>query len=171
MQLALYQPDIPQNTGTILRLCTCMGVPCHIIEPCGFVWNDRKLARSGMDYLQQADITRHNSWGKFLEWTKKESSEEQKALQGDVPSSEPETNTKPQLILLTTQSSTPYTDFSFHRNNILLLGRESAGAPPEVHDACDARLTIPMQPGTRSLNVAISAAMVLGEALRQTRAG
>lgn len=145
MHLALYQPDIPQNTGTLMRLCACLGVELHIIEPCGFVFSDRHLKRAGMDYLDQVALTRHASWEAFRETTAGQ-----------------------RLVLLTTKGATPYTDFSFKPNDILLLGRESAGVPDEIHAAADARLLIPMAPGFRSLNVALSGAMVLGEALRQT---
>ncbi|MBL4721413.1 MAG: tRNA (cytidine(34)-2'-O)-methyltransferase [Alphaproteobacteria bacterium] len=144
MRIALYQPDIPQNTGAILRLAACFGVAADIIEPCGFVWSDRRLRRAGMDYLDQAIIQRHASWDQFLA-----------------------ANTT-RLILLTTKGDVVHPDFQFQKNDTLLLGRESAGAPPEVHAAVDASLRIPMLPDARSLNVALSVAMVLGEALRQT---
>ena len=147
MRLALYQPDIPQNTGTILRLGACMGVGVDIIEPCGFPFSDKGLRRAGMDYLDQVDVTRHLSWEDFLE------------NHGNKPC---------RLVLLTTRGSTTYTDFGFLRDDILLLGRESAGVPEEVHHAADARIKIPMAAGVRSLNIAVAAAMVLGEALRQT---
>lgn len=144
MRLALYQPDIPQNTGAILRLAACFAVPVDIIEPCGFVFDDRRLRRAGMDYIDQAKLTRHTSWEAY-----------QAVERG-------------RLILLTTKAARVYTDFAFAPEDTLLLGRESAGAPQAVHDACQARLTIPMRAGLRSLNVALAAAMVLGEALRQT---
>ena len=144
MRLALFCPDIPQNAGTILRLGACFGVPVDIIEPAGFAWNDAKLKRAGMDYRDLAEVTRHSSWNAFL------------------------ANRAPgRLILLTTTGSEPHHQFSFEPCDILLLGRESAGAPPEVHAAADARIRVPMQPPARSLNVAVTAAMVLGEALRQ----
>jgi tRNA (cytidine/uridine-2'-O-)-methyltransferase len=146
MRLALYEPDIPQNTGTLLRLGACLGVAVDIIEPCGFVLSDRRLRRAGLDYLASAELTRHASWAAFL------------------AAKEPEER----LVLLTTQGTIPYHRFSFARSDILLLGRESAGVPPEVHATCAARLRIPMQPARRSLNVALAAAMVLGEAMRQT---
>lgn len=145
MNLALFEPDIPQNTGALIRLGACLGVPVDIIEPCGFLWSEPKLKRAGMDYLDQALVVRHQSWAAF-----------QAARAGR------------RLLLLTTKAAEPYTGFEFHADDILLLGRESAGVPQSVHDAADARLVIPMQPGLRSLNVALSAAMVLGEALRQT---
>lgn len=148
MRLALYQPDIPQNTGTLIRLGACLGVPVDIIEPTGFPWGDRALKRAGLDYWDMADVTRHNDWESFLSLTL--------------------ADTARRLVLLTTKSDLPYTGFAFRPGDTLLLGRESAGAPPEVHAAANARLTIPMRPGLRSMNVALSAAMVLGEALRQT---
>jgi len=144
MRLALYEPDIPQNTGAILRLCACLGVAADLIEPFGFVWDDRHLRRAGMDYLDQVALTRHRSWRAF------------RAV------------TKGRLILLTTQGPVPYHRFAFAAEDTLLFGRESAGAPAEVHAAADARVTIPMRPGLRSINVALAAALVLGEALRQT---
>ncbi len=147
MRLALYQPDIPQNTGTLLRLCACLDVPCDIIEPCGFPLDDAKLRRAGMDYLDLAKMTRHDSWEKFLRFAR-------------------ENNHR--LVLLTTKADMSCYDFRFQRGDILLLGRESLGVPQEVHDAASARIKIPMQQGARSLNVAIAGAMVLGEALRQS---
>lgn len=150
MRLALYEPDIPQNTGTILRLSACLGVAIDIIEPCGFVFDDRRLRRAGMDYLDAVDLTRHSSWNAYRIWRAG-------------------SDRAGRLILLTTKSRTPYTDLSFAASDTLLLGRESGGAPPEVHEAADARLRIPMKPGLRSLNVAVAAAMVLGEALRQSK--
>jgi Predicted rRNA methylase (SpoU class) len=145
MNLALFEPDIPQNTGTLIRLGACLGVAVDIIEPCGFLWSEPKLKRAGMDYLTQADVVRHQSWQAF-----------RAARAGQ------------RLILLTTKAAEPYGGFSFAGDDILLLGRESAGVPDAVHAAADACLLIPMRPGFRSLNVALSAAMVLGEALRQT---
>ncbi|GLQ06214.1 tRNA (cytidine(34)-2'-O)-methyltransferase [Sneathiella chinensis] len=147
MKLALYQPDIAPNVGTLLRLGACMGVPVHIIEPCGFPFGARDLKRSVMDYSEMADVTRHSSWDAFLK---------------------SETNAR--LVLLTTKTDLPYTDFNFGPDDILLLGRESVGVPEEVHQRADARVTIPMQAGMRSVNVAIAASMVLGEGLRQTGA-
>lgn len=145
MQIALYQPDIPPNTGTIIRLAACMNAPVHIIEPCGFAFGEKSFRRAGMDYIDQSLINRHVSWEHFLE------------NKGDA-----------RLILLSTKAKKTYTDFPYQADDILLLGRESAGVPEEVHNICDERLIIPMSKGTRSLNVALSAAMVLGEALRQT---
>lgn len=143
-RLALYQPDIPQNTGTLMRLCACMGVAMDIIEPCGFVLSDKNLKRAGMDYMDGLDLTRHADWAAFYG-----------ARRGRV-------------IVLSTKAAVPYTDFIFQNTDTLLLGRESSGLPADVHDSADARLIIPMQGGMRSLNVAIAGAMVLGEALRQT---
>jgi tRNA (cytidine/uridine-2'-O-)-methyltransferase len=145
MRLALYQPDIPQNAGSLMRLCACLGVAMDIIEPCGFLVSDRNFRRAGMDY--RGDLTRHDAWGAF-----------QGAGRAGAE----------RLVLLTTKSARPYTHFAFAPGDTLLVGRESAGVPQEVHDAADARLLIPMRPEMRSLNVAQAAAMVLGEALRQT---
>lgn len=147
MRLALYQPDIPQNTGAVLRLAACLGVGVDIIEPCGFVWSNRHLRRVGMDYLDRAATIRHPNWDAFLE--------ARRASGG-------------RLILLTTRGSIPHTRFAFQAGDCLLLGRESAGAPDEVHQAADARVRVPMNAGLRSINVAMAAAIVLGEALRQT---
>jgi tRNA (cytidine/uridine-2'-O-)-methyltransferase len=146
MRLALFQPDIPQNAGALIRLGACMGVPVDIIEPCGFVLSDRRLRRAGMDYLDAADLTRHESWAAF----------------------HASRSPAARLVLLTTAGATPYHRFVFAAEDTIVLGRESAGVPPEVHAASAARLIIPMRPGLRSLNVALAAAMVLGEALRQT---
>lgn len=148
LTLALFQPDIPQNAGTMLRACACLGIGAAIIEPAGFLVSDRNFRRSGMDYLDRLAIERHVSWSAFEDW---------RAAAGR------------RLVLLTTQGSVPYTQFSFAPGDVLLVGRESLGAPPEVHAAADARVAIPMQPGMRSLNVAFCAAMVVGEALRQIR--
>jgi tRNA (cytidine/uridine-2'-O-)-methyltransferase len=147
MQIALFQPDIPQNTGTILRLCACLGVAAHIIEPAGFPVSDRHFRRAGMDYLDQVTIMRHDSWPKFEQWR----------AEGGY-----------RLLLLTTRGATSYLDFHYQASDILLLGRETAGVPDAVAEAADARLVIPIKPGLRSLNVAVAAAMALGEALRQT---
>ena len=147
MRIALYQPDIPQNTGTILRLCACCGIEAHIIGPAGFPTTDRAFRRAGMDYLDQLIWTRHDSWTKFEEWRRPEGH---------------------RLLLFTTKGATPYLDFRYQASDILLFGRESAGVPSEVAEAADARLVIPIKPGLRSLNVAMAAAMALGEALRQT---
>ena len=147
LALALYQPDIPQNCGTMLRLCACLGVEATIIEPAGFPVSDRHFRRSGMDYLDAVNVSRHVSWRAFEEWR--------------APSGR-------RLVLLSTSAALPFTDFAFAPDDILMVGRESAGAPPEVHEAADARILIPIRPGMRSLNVAVCAAMALGEALRQT---
>lgn len=149
MRLALYEPDIPQNTGAMLRLAACLGVAVDIIEPCGFLLDDRRLRRAGMDYMDHVELARHSSWQSYL---------------GDRADRTP----GGRLILLTTQGETPYHRFAFDPLDTLLVGRESAGVPPEIHAVAAARLRIPMRPGLRSLNVALSAAMVLGEALRQT---
>jgi tRNA (cytidine/uridine-2'-O-)-methyltransferase len=150
MQIALFQPDIPQNTGTILRLCACTDVAAHIIEPAGFPVSDRHFRRAGMDYLDQVSLMRHDSWSKFDQWRNEGSY---------------------RLILFTTRGARSYLDYHYGLNDILLFGRESAGVPDEVAAAADARLVIPIKPGLRSLNVAIAAAMALGEALRQTSPG
>jgi tRNA (cytidine/uridine-2'-O-)-methyltransferase len=144
MRLALFEPDIPQNAGALLRLGACLGVPVDIVEPAGFLLGDRRMRRAGMDYLDAAALERHVSWASF------------RAAHGG------------RLVLLTTKASTDYHRFAFRVDDILLLGRESEGVPDWVHEAADARLRIPMRPGLRSLNVALAAAMVLGEALRQT---
>jgi tRNA (cytidine/uridine-2'-O-)-methyltransferase len=148
VRLALYEPDIPQNAGSLMRLGACLGVGIDIIEPCGFLLSDRNFRRAGMDYLKSADIRRHESWTRF-----------HADLRQD-PSG--------RLVLLTTRGDMPYTAFQFVLTDTVLVGRESAGVPDEVHAHADARLVIPMREGLRSLNVAQAAAMVLGEALRQT---
>ena len=150
MRLALFQPDMPQNTGTLLRLGACLGVEVDIIEPCGFVFSESTLRRYGMDYLELVKYRRHDSWADFVEYAKFCPQEYGR------------------IILLTTKSQQPYTDFEFVPNDVLLLGRESAGVPEQVHQTVDARLIIPMTEVARSINVAVSATMVLGEALRQT---
>jgi tRNA (cytidine/uridine-2'-O-)-methyltransferase len=147
MRIALYEPDIPQNTGTILRLAACLGVAAHIIEPAGFPVSDRAFRRAGMDYLDQVAIERHASFAAFAAWRA------QAGLR---------------LVLFTTAAATSYLDHAFHGDDVLLFGRESAGVPEAVHAAAQARVVIPMRPGLRSLNVAMAAAMALGEALRQT---
>lgn len=147
MRIALYQPDIAGNTGTILRLAACLGVDVHIIEPAGFDLSDRNLKRAGMDYLEMAALTRHVDWEAFAAWRQAQSS---------------------RLVLLSTKATAPYTAFAYRPDDVLLFGRESAGVPEHVYEAADKALTIPMQPGARSLNLAMSVAMVAGEALRQT---
>ncbi|MCE2509762.1 MAG: tRNA (cytidine(34)-2'-O)-methyltransferase [Alphaproteobacteria bacterium] len=149
MRLALFEPDIPQNVGAILRLCACLGLPLDVIEPCGFVFDDRRLKRVAMDYLDKVTLCRHDSWAAFL------GAHEQAAQAG-------------RLVLLSTRAETPYTAFAFREDDTLLLGRESKGVPETVHETADARVKIPLQSGLRSLNVALAAAMVAGEALRQT---
>ena len=145
--LALFQPDIPQNTGTILRLSACLGVPVHVIGPTGFELSDRSLKRAGMDYLDHVNLTRHIGWTAFEAWRRQAGG---------------------RLVLMTTKAETRYTDFAFAADDVILLGRESAGVPDEVHEAVDHRLLVPMVRGLRSINVAMTAAMALGEALRQT---
>ena len=147
MDVALYQPDQPQNTGTLLRLGACMDVPVHVIEPCGFPFSNRALKRSAMDYADLVRLHHHLDWQAF---------EDRRKMQ------------QQRLILLTTKGTTAYTDFAFTADDILLVGSESSGVPNGVHQTADARITIPMAPGARSINVAVSMAMVLGEALRQT---
>ena len=147
MQIALFQPDIPQNTGTILRLCACLGAAAHIIEPAGFPISDRHFRRAGMDYLDHVALTRHDSWSKFEEWRNEAGS---------------------RLVLLTTKAADSYLDLRYRSDDILPFGRESAGVPDEVAAAADARVVIPIRPDLRSLNVAMAVAMALGEALRQT---
>ena len=147
ISLALFQPDIPQNAGTIMRLGACLAVPVHVIEPAGFDVSDRALKRAGMDYLAQVTLIRHAGWDDFALWHR---------------------NNGGRLILLTTRGSRAYTGFAFADGDMLMVGRESAGVPEAVHEAADARLVVPMAPDRRSLNVATAAAMVLGEALRQT---
>jgi tRNA (cytidine/uridine-2'-O-)-methyltransferase len=147
MRIALYQPDIPQNTGTTLRMCACLGIEAHLIGPAGFPTSDRAFRRAGMDYLDAVTLVRHDSWGHFEAWRQAE---------------------KCRVVLFTTSAATAYLDFRFEPSDVLLFGRESAGVPAAVHHAADARLVIPIRQGLRSLNVAIAAAMAAGEALRQT---
>ena len=144
VRLALYQPDIPQNTGTILRMAACFGVPVDIIQPTGFDISDRNLKRAGLDYLDHVDLTRHADWAAFR------------------------TLGATRLVLVTTKGAVRHTDFAFKAGDTLLFGRESSGVPDDVHLAADARVSIPLRPGLRSLNIAVAAAIVLGEALRQT---
>jgi tRNA (cytidine/uridine-2'-O-)-methyltransferase len=147
MDIALYQPDQPPNTGTLLRLGACMNVTVHVIEPCGFPFSKRALQRYAMDYADIVDMHHHLSWDAFNEWRN---------------------NAARRLILLTTKSHTNYSDFEFKAEDILMVGSESTGAPESVHREVDARITIPMSKQARSINVAISMGMVLGEGLRQT---
>ena len=146
MRIALLEPDIAQNTGTILRLCACLGIEAHIIEPAGFPTSDRAFRRAGMDYLDRVAIVRHSAWGAFEEWRRDE---------------------RLRLVLFTTRAATSYLDHAFAHADVLLFGRESSGAGEHVHTAADTRLLIPMRAGLRSLNVAVAAAMAIGEALRQ----
>jgi len=147
MRIALYEPDIPQNTGTILRLCACLGIEAHIIEPAGFPVTDRAFRRAGMDYLDQVALTRHGSFEAFEQWRARE---------------------RLFLVLLTTGAEQSYLDHTFRTDQVLLFGRESAGVPESVHKAADTRLRIPMQADMRSLNIAMATAIVAAEALRQT---
>ena len=144
--LVLFQPDIPGNTGTLLRLAACMGVQVHIIEPAGFRLDEKAFRRAGMDYLEQAAMKRHLNWDAFESWRANESR---------------------RLVLLTTKTEMSYTQFDFKPDDLLLLGRESSGAPDYVHESAEAKVTIKMTEGARSLNMALSGAMVLGEAIRQ----
>lgn len=146
MRLALYEPDIPPNLGTLIRLGACLGVPLDVIEPCGFPWGDRDLKRAAMDYGALGEVARHDSWESFS------TSRAEGA----------------RIVLLTTRAALPFTAFTFEPSDILLVGRESAGMPEAIHQAADARVTVPMRPPARSLNMAVAAAMVLSEALRQT---
>lgn len=148
MEIALFQPDIAGNVGTTLRTAACFGVPAHIIEPCGFPFSDGALKRAGMDYAVRANVRRHADWMRFFEWS---------------------VGARRRLVLLTTAGATPLPDFAFAPGDVLLLGAESSGVPPHVHDAAAARVAIPMQPGFRSLNVAVAAGIALAEALRQTK--
>lgn len=145
--LVLFQPDIPGNTGTLLRLAACMGVKVHIIEPAGFRLDEKAFRRAGMDYVEQAAMQKHLNWTEFESWRDSQNR---------------------RLILLTTKSKQPYTKFEYHKTDLIMLGRESTGVPEYVHEIVDKRLTIPMTGHARSLNMALSAAMVLGEAIRQT---
>ena len=151
MRLALFQPDIPQNTGTLLRLGACLDVEVDIIEPCGYIFSEKTLKRAGMDYLDLVKYRRHHSWEHFLQYRAEHPEEYGR------------------IVLLTTKASEPYYDFKFQPNDIILMGRDSAGVPEEVHQTADARLLIPMNHNARSINVAVSAVMVVGECLRQTQ--
>lgn len=146
MRIALYQPDIPQNAGTLIRLAACLGVPLDLIEPCGFLFSERHFRRAGLDYVDLASVSRHESWPAFLA--------------GQAAPA--------RLILLTTRGDTLYTGVGYRPADVLLLGRESEGVPEAVHRAADVRVRIPLKAGCRSLNVAVAGAIVLGEALRQT---
>jgi tRNA (cytidine/uridine-2'-O-)-methyltransferase len=144
MLLALFQPDIPQNLGAALRLGACMGVSVHVIEPCGFPLSDKAIRRAAMDYGEPADVVRHASWAEF------------------------HAKRQARIVLFSTKAAAPLHDFDFRPDDILLFGRESVGVPDEVHEASDARVFIPLTAGRRSLNVTVSAAIGLSEALRQT---
>ena len=148
MQIALFQPDIAGNVGTILRTAACFGVPAHIIEPCGFPFSDQALRRAGMDYAVRANVRRHADWAAFGDWNR---------------------DAGGRLVLMTTAGATALPDFTFEAGDVLLLGAESSGVPPHVHAAAAARVAIPMRPGFRSLNVAVAAGIALAEALRQTK--
>lgn len=143
-EIALYQPDIAPNAATILRMCACFGLTCRIIEPAGFVLTDTAFRRAGMDYLDRAALIRDDSWAAF-----------RSATAGR------------RAVLLTTRATLPYWDFAFAPDDLILMGRESSGVPDAMHQTVEARITIPMLPGFRSLNVAVACAMVTGEALRQ----
>src|SRR3954471_12784983 len=149
MRLALYQPDIPQNTGAMLRLAACFGLGVDVILPAGFIFDDKRMRRAGMDYIDQVEIVRHSAWNAYLD---------------------SRNGTEGSLVLLTTKGDRAYTDFAFSPEDTLLVGRESSGVPEEVATAADARLVIPMRPGLRSLNVAMAAAIVTAEAVRQLTA-
>ena len=146
MRIALYEPDIPQNTGNIFRLGACLGVDVDIIEPTGFIFDDKKFKRSAMDYIDHLNYKRHLDWDHFLKWVK---------------------DNQFRLILMTTKSNKSYYDFKFQPSDILLFGRESAGVPNDIHDVVDHRLTIPMKNEVRSINLSSSVALVIGEGLRQ----
>lgn len=148
MDVALFEPDIPQNAGTLMRLGACLNVRVHLIEPAGFPTSDKNFRRAGMDYLDRVTLIRHISWRAFRAW---------------------QLESGQRLVLATTKAAQPYTDLAFRPDDIILLGRESKGVPDEVHEAADARILIPLAPGLRSLNVALAGGMILGEALRQTR--
>ena len=147
MHLALYQPDIPQNTGAMLRMAACFALPVDVIEPAGFVFGEARMRRAGMDYWNRVEIRRFPDWRAFAA--------ERKAAGA-------------RLILMTTRGDRIYTDFAFEAGDTIIMGRESAGVPDDIHAACDARLRVPMAPGTRSLNVAQTAAIAIAEGLRQT---
>ena len=150
MRLALFEPDIPQNLGAFIRLAACLGVPLDIVEPCGFPVDDKRIRRVAMDYYDLATIARHASWAAF-----------RRAQLAGRPSG--------RLVLLSTAGAVPLPEVAFRADDTLLFGRESAGVPAEVHNAADLRVRIPLRSGARSLNVALAAAMVLSEGLRQTQ--
>jgi tRNA (cytidine/uridine-2'-O-)-methyltransferase len=146
LRLALYQPDIPQNAGSLLRLAACLGFPLDVIEPCGFLWDDRRMRRAGMDYVAHAEVCRHASWGRFRE-----------ALAAG----------RHRLVLLTTAGGQGLDGFAFRPGDVVMVGRESVGVPEAVAAAADVALRIPMRPHVRSLNVALAATLAMGEGLRQ----
>lgn len=146
INLALFEPDIPQNVGAAMRLCACLDVTLHIIEPCGFLWQPRKIAQSGMDYIHHVDLMRHDDWDCFIKWANDR-----------------------RLVLMTTKSAQSVYDFAFQDGDVLIAGSESTGAPDYVHDAAKGRICIPMHGAMRSLNVINASAMIVGEALRQVR--
>ena len=146
LSIALYQPDIPQNVGAMIRLCACMNTSLEIIEPASFPWDERKIKQSAMDYIDKLQMKKHTSWDAFRD-----------------------TNKTKRVILMTTKAAQPYIDFNFRPDDILLAGSESAGVPDDVHAAVDGRILIPMQAGMRSMNIVNATSMILGEALRQTR--
>lgn len=146
MRIAMYEPDIPQNLGAMMRLSACLDLPLDIIEPCGFIWSDKKIGRAAMDYKDAVEITKHNDWNSFTA-----------AYPGR------------RIVLMTTKASVPYADFTFKTGDILLAGRESAGVPDHVHEYVQGRVVIPMAEGLRSLNIVNATSMIAGEALRQTR--
>ena len=145
IEIALYQPDIAQNAATTVRLAACLGLRVHIVEPAGFVWDSRDFRRAGMDYIGKADVVRQPDWAAFLAFAAGR-----------------------RLVLATTSGAVRYTDFRFRNDDIILVGRESSGVPDSVKSAVPDHVCIPMQPGTRSLNVAVATAMITGEAMRQT---
>lgn len=148
VSIAMYQPDIPQNLGAMMRLCACMDVELHIIEPCSFPLNERKIRQSAMDYGNIVKLTRHSDWDSFDAYAKEQTK---------------------RIVLMTTKSASPYLDTEFKNGDILLAGRESAGVPENVHNRADTRIVIPMAGSARSLNIVNATSMILGEALRQTR--
>lgn len=145
MRVVLYQPDIAGNVGAVLRTAACLGAAVDLIEPMGFTWDDRRVARAGMDYIDHVDLTRHDGWSAF------------------------EREVTGRLVLLTTRGATPLWDFAFGADDVLLFGSESAGVPEAVHARADARVVIPLRPPLRSLNLSVTVGIVLAEALRQTR--
>ena len=148
ISLALYQPDIPQNTGAAIRLCACLGIGLHIIEPCGFRWDEKKIKHAAMDYYDALSFNRHASWDDFSDFAGGENA---------------------RRVLLTTKADMSYACFTFRENDILIAGQESAGVPDDVHNACEAAIRVPMKKGLRSLNVITASAMIVGEALRQRK--